>query len=223
MLAVIGQFLPLALGIAVSPIPIMAVILMLLAPRARLTSIGFLLGWSAGIIIALTIFTLLAASIPEHDPDESRPILGTIRIVLGLLMLVLAAGQWRKRPAPGADPVLPKWMKAIDKTTVAVALGLGFLLSALNPKNLMMAVGAGVDIGSAELGTGSIIITIAVFTVIAASTVLVPVLAYTVAPQRLAGPLDSLRKWLAAENATVMAVLLLVIGAVLAGKGLSSF
>ena len=33
-------------------------------------------------------------------------------------------------------------------------------------------------------------------------------------------PLDDLRVWLAANNATVMAVLLLVIGVVIFGKGL---
>lgn len=223
MVAVIGEVLPLALGIAISPIPIIAVILMLLAPKARLTSFGFLLGWVAGIIIALTVFTLLAGVVPEQDPQESRPVQGIIRIVLGLLMLVLAFGQWRKRPEPGAQPVLPKWMSAIDKTTFAVALGLGFLLSALNPKNLMMAAAAGVDIGSAGLGSGAAVGVFAIFTVIAASTVLVPVLGYALAPGKLGGPLDRLRKWLADENATVMAVLLLVIGVVMVGKGISSF
>ena len=45
---VIGEILPLALGIAISPIPIIAAILMLLSPRARTTSVGFLLGWEIG-------------------------------------------------------------------------------------------------------------------------------------------------------------------------------
>jgi hypothetical protein len=43
--AVVGDPLPLAVGVAVSPVPIIAVILMLLAPRASGTSAGFGLGW----------------------------------------------------------------------------------------------------------------------------------------------------------------------------------
>jgi len=35
------------------------------------------------------------------------------------------------------------------------------------------------------------------------------------------GPLDSLKKWLQDNNATVMATLILVIGAVMVGKGVS--
>ena len=59
------------------------------------------------------------------------------------------------------------------------------------------------------------------FTVIAASTVAVPVVAYLVAEERMRGPLDSLKEWLQENNATVMATLILVIGAVLLGKGVS--
>jgi hypothetical protein len=39
----------------------------------------------------------------------------------------------------------------------------------------------------------------------------------------MAGPLESLRTWLVHNNATVMAVLLLVIGVVVIGKGIGSF
>ena len=62
-----------------------------------------------------------------------------------------------------------------------------------------------------------------IFTVIAASTVAVPVLAYLAAADRMAAPLESLRGWLVHENAVVMATLLLVIGVVMIGKGIGSF
>jgi threonine/homoserine/homoserine lactone efflux protein len=104
-----------------------------------------------------------------------------------------------------------------------LALGLGFLLSAVNPKNLLMAAGAGVDIGNAALTVGETIGVIAIYALIAASTVLIPVVGYLLAAEKLRGPLDSLRVWLARENAVIMAVLLLVIGATLIGKGIGSF
>ncbi|HET6300083.1 GAP family protein [Microbacterium sp.] len=221
--AAIGEILPLALGVAISPIPIIAAILMLLSPRARVTSVGFLLGWVLGIVVAVTVFTLLSSILPEQGSDASNPAQGTIQLILGALLLLLAVGQWRKRPRRGVEPAMPKWMQAIDKMTFPVAFGLGFVLSAVNPKNLLMGAGAGVDIGSAGLAVGEIVLVIAVFTVIAASTVLVPVVGYLVAASKLRDPLDALRGWLEKENAVIMAVLLLVIGVSLIGKGIAGF
>lgn len=220
---VIGEILPLALGVAISPIPIIAAILMLLSPKAKATSVGFLVGWIAGIIVATVAFTLLSAVLPENDPNASNPVQGTIKLVLGLLLILLAARQWRGRPHGQAAPELPKWMSAIDTLTPVKGAGLGFLLSALNPKNLIMAAGAGIAIGGGNLGNGQIIVVIAIFTAIAACTVAVPVIAYLAAADRMAQPLETLREWLVRENAVVMAVLLLVIGVVMIGKGIGSF
>ena len=99
-----ASILPLALGVAISPIPIIAAILMLLSPKAKGTSVGFLLGWVLGIVVAVVLFTLLASVIPESDPDASKPIAGTIKILLGAGLLFLALRQWRSRPKPGEEP-----------------------------------------------------------------------------------------------------------------------
>lgn len=220
---VIGDILPLALGVAISPIPIIAAILMLLSPKAKGTSVGFLIGWVLGIVVAVVLFTLLASTIPESDPDASKPISGVIKILLGLGLLFLALKQWRSRSAPGEEPTLPKWMSAIDQMTAGKALGLGFLLSAVNPKNLLMAAGAGVVIGSAGVSAGDQTVAIIVFVLISACSVAIPVIGYLLASKRMAAPLESLRGWLVHNNATVMAVLLLVIGVVMVGKGIGSF
>lgn len=220
---VIGQILPLALGVAISPIPIIAAILMLLSPRARATSVGFLAGWVLGIAVAVTVFTLLSSLLPGPDSDASKPVQGTIKIVLGLLLIAVGAKQWQGRPRGEAAPAMPKWMSAIDTLTAVKSFGLGFLLSAVNPKNLIMAIGAGVFIGGGALYTSADIITIVVFTVIAASTVAIPVVAYLAAADRMSAPLEALHQWLLHENAVVMAVLLAVIGVVMIGKGVGSF
>ncbi|WP_022894623.1 GAP family protein [Agromyces subbeticus] len=221
--SVIGDILPLALGVAISPIPIIAAILMLLSPKAKGTSVGFLIGWVLGIVVAIVAFTLLASIIPEGDPDASKPIAGWIKILLGIGLLFLALKQWRGRPQHGEAAVLPKWMSAIDSMTPVRALVLGFLLSAVNPKNLLMAVAAGVIIGTGGLSGGEITLSIVIFTLIAACSVAVPVIAYLLASKQMARPLEALHAWLVQNNATVMAVLLLVIGVVVIGKGIGSF
>lgn len=219
----IGDTLPLALGIAISPIPIIAAILMLLSPKARGTSVGFLIGWVLGIVVAVVVFTLLSGLVPTSDPSAAKPIAGTIKIVLGLLLLFLALRQWRSRPKEGEAAALPKWMDAIDSMTAGRGFVLAFVLAAVNPKNLLLAAGAGVSIGTAGLSAGAATVVVLIFVVVAASSVALPVIGYLVAADAMRGPLDSLRGWLVHNNATVMAVLLLVIGVTLVGKGIGSF
>lgn len=143
-----------------------------------------------------------------------------IEALLGLGLLVLAARQWRGRPGPDDEPELPAWMNGITTLSPAKAFGVGALLSAANPKNMFLAIGAGVTFSQADLSSASLAISIAIWVLIAGSTVLIPVVGALSMPQRVAGPLNTLRAWLAANNATVMCVLLLVIGVNLLGKAL---
>jgi len=218
---VLGDLLPLAVGVAVSPVPIMAVILMLLAPRASAASVGFAIGWVLGIV-AVTVVTLLLTGGTDAGGDDAGPSTGAswLKLLLGLALLAVGVKQWRGRPKPGQDVALPKWMTAIDHVTPVKALGLGGALSAVNPKNLLMTVSAGVTITDGALDTGQQVAAVAVFTALAASTVVLPVVAYAVAKDRMRRPLEDLRVWLQANNATVMSVLILVIGVTQIGKGL---
>jgi len=222
--SVIGEALPLALGIAISPLSIISVILMLLSPNARRTGIGFLIGWTLGIAVPLAVFVFVAGALPPHDADGGPNVLrAVVQFALAVLLFVLALKQWRARPRPGEEPSLPKWMSAIDSFTFGRALGLGLLLSGPRPKNLLIAASAGVTIGGAGLTLPSEIIAMVVFVGCAISTVLVPVVAYFVAAEGLRAPLESLRGWLARENTAITTVLLVVIGVLMLGKGIGSF
>jgi hypothetical protein len=217
---VLGQLLPYAIGVAISPVPIIAVILMLLSPRAGGAGAGFLVGWVVGIVVVTTVFVLLAGVIEPSDEGPS-PVVGWIKLVLGALLLAGGVGQFRKRPAHGEQPALPGWMTAIDKVTPGRAVGLGALLSGVNPKNLALCLAAGSTVGGADLETGGAVVSVAVFTVLASSTVAVPVLGYLAAGERIRGPLDSLHGWLVRENAVIMGTLLTVMGTVLLGHGIA--
>ena len=223
MFDVIGSTLTNAVAIAISPIPIIAVILMLMSPRALRLGFGFLVGWLVGILVATTVFSLLADAVTAADPTASKPILGVVQIVLGAGLLFLGWRQWRSRPAPGVTPELPAWMSKIDSMGVLAAVGLAFALAALNPKNLLVEAAAGTTIGRASLDTGALVVAIIVFSVIAALTVLIPVLFAAVAPQTAAKALTSVRAWLTANNAVIMTVLFVVLGANVIGKGIGAF
>jgi threonine/homoserine/homoserine lactone efflux protein len=221
--AVIGDLLPLAVGIAISPIPIIAVILMLLSRRATATSTGFLLGWVVGIVLVTVVVLALVGQAGNTAGGEPSTLSSVLKLVLGAGLILLAVRQWQGRPKEGETAAMPKWMGAIESFSFGRALLLGFGLSAINPKNLLLCLAAGTTIGAAHLPTGQVVVATVVFTLLAASTVLVPVLGYLAARDRMAAPLDRLRAWLTQNNAAVMAVLLVVIGTVLLGKGIAGF
>ena len=219
--SVIGEILPLAVGIAISPIPIIAVILMLLSPHATGTSVGFMIGWIAGVVVAIVLFTLLSSVIPKGTGCPS-PIGAVIKIIVGALLLFLALKQWR---ASGKG-----------RTTHYAEMDVGdrhddrrqshrswALVVSSESKELLLAVSAGLIVGGAGLTFSQTSVVIIIFVLLAACTVIIPVIGYLIASARLAGPLDKLREWLVENNATIMAVLLLVIGVAVIGKGIGSF
>lgn len=217
--SVIGDILPVALGVAISPVPIIAVILMLLSPHARTTSLGFLVGWVAGIAVLVTLVTVLVNPAASGDEQNPSTWVAWVEIVLGLAAALVGVRQWRGRPTGDEPAALPGWMASIDSMTAVRALGLAAVLAAVNPKNLTLCLAGGVSIGGGELSAGETTVAVVVFVVIASSTVVVPVLGYLSAQSRMAGPLDELKTWLTHNNAVVMSVLMLVLGVVILGKG----
>ena len=151
--AVIGEILPFALGIAISPVPIIAVILMLFSKRAGSTSVGFLIGWLLGIIVATGIFTAIAGSTAVTGGAPSSGVVVDQDRARRLLLFRSAPGNGAKRKGPRTSR-----RNGWRRSTISIwsrRSGLAFLLSAINPKNLIMAAGAGVIIGSAGLSVGS--------------------------------------------------------------------
>ncbi len=113
MQQVLGEVLPLALGIAISPIPVIAIILMLITPKARSNGLAFLVGWMAGLLIvgglALVVANVAGASASSGSSSQASAV---IRLVLGLLLLVLArttvalaSEAWRRSGPAAVDEV----------------------------------------------------------------------------------------------------------------------
>lgn len=218
MTEVVGQTLGVAVGVAISPLPIAAVILMLFSSMARVNSLAFTAGWVVGIGGVVTIMQLVPGlGTAGGEPSTTT---GWFKLVLGVLLLAGGVRGWRSRPAEGEHAAMPGWMTSIDTLRPGAALGLGLLLSALNPKNLLLAAAAGASIAAAGLAASAAVATIVAFTILAAATVLVPTLAYVVAGERLDPVLGSAKDWLTDNNATVMAVLFLVFGFSLVGDGI---
>lgn len=216
----ISEVLTFAIGVAISPVPIIAVILMLFSRRARINGPVFLLGWVLALAVVSTVVYVMTHNGDVATSSTANDSLSWGQIVLGVVLLALARRRWRKRPAPGAEPEMPKWMGAVDSMAPAKAFGLGVVLAGVNPKNLILTAGAAGGLAQLGLSTSDAVVALAVFVVIASLTIAVPVLYALVGGTSARSTLDSAKAWLSAHNAAVIAVLLLVFGVDLIAKGL---
>ena len=139
----IGEVLTFAIGVAISPVPIIAVILMLFSGRAKVNGPMFLAGWVVALAVVSGAAYLLSDAGNVSTDSAAADGVSWAQIVVGVLFLLLAGRNWRNRPAPGTEPQMPKWMAGIDGFAPGKALGLGLLLAGMNPKNLLLAAGDG--------------------------------------------------------------------------------
>ena len=216
----ISEVLPFAIGIAISPVPIIAIILILFSDRARVNGPAFLVGWVAGLAVVGTVVYVVADAVNAGTDTSASDTVSWGKVVLGVVLLGLARRNWAKRPAPGQPAELPKWLGTVETIAPSRAFVLAVLLSVVNPKNLVLTVGATAGLAQLALSTGDVVVAIAVFVAVSSLSI-----AFAVGYDRFGGAkarttLDDLKVWMTEHNSAVMAVLFLVFGVVLISKGL---
>lgn len=220
LLETIGDLLPSAVGVALSPVPIIAVILVLGTPKARANGLAFAAGWLIGLIVVSSIVLIVADDAADTDGPVSTGV-SWIQIIIGGLFLLLAAKQWQGRPREGEEVELPKWMAAVDTFSPRRSLLIGVALSGVNPKNLALTVAAAGSIAQAGLSGSDSAIAVAVFVIIGSLTVAGPVAFYLAAPRRAAASLATVQHFMSRHNAVIMMVVLLILGVKVLGQGLA--
>ena len=151
----IGQMLPSAVGVALSPFPIVAVVLMLVTPRGRVNGPAFILGWLVGLAIVGAIMLSVAKGADASEEGAPATWVSVLELVLGVLLLLVAVKQFRGRPHEGEEAPTPKWMGALDTFTPVKATGAGIVFSALNPKNLLLTIAAATAIAQTGISGAS--------------------------------------------------------------------
>ena len=216
----IGELLPAAMAVALSPIPIVAVVLVLDGPRARGSGPAFALGWVSGLTI-VSVLVVLIASVASDPGSDAATGVSWLMAGIGVLFLVMAAQQWKKRPNRGEAPEMPAWMASISSVSPGKALLLGAALSGANPKNLALTLAASAAIANAELGEADTAIAIAVFVAIGSISVVGAVAFYLVAPAKAARPLATVKDFMANNSAVIMMVILLLLGVKILGDAVA--
>lgn len=215
---VLGQVLPFALVVALSPIPIVAIVLVLGTDRARVNGTAFSVGWVVGLAVAMALFLLVLSGVdhPGEGPGAAK-----LRLALGVVCLVAAVRRWRGRPRPGDEPKVAPWMRHLDELHARRAVALGLLLGAVNPKNLGMVAAASSVISSAGLGAAEMALEAAAFVAVGSVTVVGAVVAHAAFEGPADRALGKLKAFMLANNSLIMAALFLVFAVVLLAEGAS--
>lgn len=216
----ISEVLVYGVGVSISLLSIIAVTLMLFSKRARVNGPVFLLGWVLALALVSGLAYVLADQGNASTSSSASDTIAWGKIVFGVLFLLLAVRNWRNRPAPGAQPEMPKWMGQIDVLTPGKALGLALLLAGVNPKNFMLSVAAGVGLAELGLSTSDTLVSLLVYVIVGSLTIGGPVVYYLVGGEDAEARLNEVKDWLAIHNAAVTAVVFLIFGADLIAKGL---
>ena len=155
MLQILGDLLPYAVPVALSPLPVIAVVMLLLAPAGTRGGLGFL----AGRVATLAARRLRggAARRPARGragrrrprrlaPDRPR------------LPADRSARSWSGAAGRAASPRLPGWMRSLEGAARPARCGSARSLTVANPKELALVVGAGTIIGAVALPAGQALV-----------------------------------------------------------------
>lgn len=220
---VLGAIVPLAMLIAISPIPIVAQILVLFTATPKANATAYLAGFVVGVGAALSVFLAVAQALDAATGGGERSAARSwVLIGFGVLLLAGALRRYAKRPRNGEAPEMPGWMARITTLTSLRSLGLGAGVGFLNPKNLVAVVPAAAAIGSSALDVAASVAAAAVFVAIAAAGVAMPLLVAVALGRRADPVLRRWKDWLTSNNDLVLAVLFLVLGLLVLVEGITS-
>jgi hypothetical protein len=211
MLQAIPQSLPIAFGIVLATLPLMAVPLTLMS-RGAIRVLGwFLAGYAGGFVVLAGTIILTADLFVFAAGDISRGMVW-LRVLLGVVLLGLAWRKWQGRPKHGEEPAPPGWVKVLDTLTSPGAAGLGFVLVVLNPKNAVLVASGGLAIAAATPAPVAQALALFVFTAVSGLGIAAPLLLWLMLGDRVRAPLNSMRGLLVRYDAHMLTVVLAGLG-----------
>ena len=213
----LSETLPFAIGVAASAVAVIALVLILQGSRALPSGLSFTLGWVLGVGVACAVGVAFGLAVSD-DPARWTQ---WLRTLLGALLLIAAVRKWRQRVPSGQEPTPPKWMSGLQDSAPGKAAVLGFLLGGINPKNLMLTLGAAATLGAADLSSSELWITGIAYVVVASVTVLVPMGIYVLMRSKADELLANLGEWMKSNSDAITIVVLVIFGVKLLLGGLA--
>lgn len=210
--------LPMAIGLALSPLPIIAIFMLLMTPRASVNGPSFLGGWFTGIYVVGVVMFILPGLEQDHsDPTELS---AYIRIGLGVLLLIGALRYWLRRPRKGDEVKTPKIFIHIDRFGFLKSFLTGILLSLVNVKNFALSAAGAARIDDVSADDQGIYLDLAFFALIASVLILIPIILHALLGRKMNDRFQRWKVWLIRNNHLLLILLLTVLGGILINAGL---
>jgi hypothetical protein len=217
--SVILGTLPLAVGIALNPIAVVAGILVLSTAHPRLNGLLFTAGWLLGLGLLVVLSARLVVLQSRGSGGDGLYVPAIIWVVIGVLLLAAAAQARRGRQLPSEEPITPAWLRMIDTASGPRVFGIGFFLATISARNLALVAAAAGAMGEAELGSAEFVVTMAVFLVVSSIGILVPLLVRLLGGSEADERLARWSAWLNLHVATITSGVLGVLGVYLLLRG----
>jgi len=199
-----------ALAIAVNPVPIIACVTLLSTPHGKRNALYFI---ATIVILMLAIGSAVIFVVGQSSSSSTSSGGAAVTTAFGLIFLAVAVQQWRTKPVEGKDP---GWMKALDKAGLVAGVVLGISLTnyALLTSGVQKIVKSGL---SSSVQTTALV----VFTLIATSTIILPLIIYLVRPVWAKDVLGRFRDWLMLHNRVILIVVFGLMGLLFTVQGIS--
>ena len=195
----IGEMLPFAIACNLSPVALIAVILLLFSPRPASNSLAFLVAWMLTLAVSVGAVELFSGLLGGTVPTSTGTldvVVTYFRLVLGLMLLGLGlrragrlcstlsgrrqshqgGGQGAAREAVDEPLRYPWWIAGIDACNVTRTFGVSALVALVGNAPWLLA--GGVSIGRARLALPATLFVILLYMVIGSVAVGAIVLYY---------------------------------------------
>ena len=160
----LAQLLPVGLAAAVSSVPIMVTLMILVSDKRDQAALPYLIGWVVGAAALVSIATIAAGALPDDRPRQHEELVGVLQIVVGGALALLGLTALRLRGSSKAAR-LPRWMTRVDSLDSGPAFGVGVALN-VRPKALLLMAAAGLIVHTASLVAQETVVAIVFFTVV---------------------------------------------------------
>lgn len=232
--SLIVSLIPVAIGVIVSPIAIIAAIAVMFSQRAKPNSLAFLAGWVFGAASALAVTFWILTLLEVHERHNPPTWASVLHIIIGLILLVSAYLMYtrirhrlqRMAAAQGHAvveeiPSMPGPLRRIESFGPGKCAVLGALVFWVNPVDMSCTIAAGIDLRLATVGTAALVISAIVFVLVGVSSVAVPVLMLVFLGDRAQQPLQRIRGYVMSNSKLLNVGLLVLIGLMQLAKGLN--
>lgn len=216
------ELIPLGIGSALIPLPVIVTVLLLRGASGRAAAIGWVAGQAAARLAQGLLVSVLLNQTYERAGDEAKgPIVSALLIVLGLLFYVLAARKALKAPDDDAPP--PAWMETLGSTPPGRTFLLGFGFTAISVKLWVFTFGATSAIAYASLPFASAAIVYALWILLALALQLALLVLALAVPARADAVLARIGDLLERYSRPLLIIVGLVFGSILLLEGLAGF